>query len=298
MPTPTLVRLPDGRQLAYAEWGDPDGRPILSLHGTPGCRLARHPDEDLVRRTGARVITYDRPGYGESDRHRGRRVVDCVADVAALMDALGIEKFAVTGGSGGGPHSLAVGTCLPHRVIRCACVVGVAPYDAMGEAFFDGMDPENVTEFGWALAGEERLHEELVPYNDMLLARVAADPASALENFDLPEADRAILARQDIARVMREWVPEHSRHGVWGWVDDDLAMSSPWGFDPAGITVPTALWWGANDVLVPAAHGEWLARAIPNARTRVNDSGGHLADPDRELVLLYRWLLDGIDWDD
>lgn len=297
MPNPLLVSLPDGRRLAYAEWGDPAGRPILSLHGTPGCRLSRHPDEELMRRTGARIITYDRPGYGESDRHRGRRVVDCVADVTALMDALGIDQFAVTGGSGGGPHSLAVAAGLGERVTRCGCVVGVAPYERMGEAFFEGMDPENVTEFEWALAGEERLHAELTPYNEMLVSRVAADPARALENFDLPDADRQILAREDIARVMREWVPEQSRHGVWGWVDDDLAFCSAWGFDPAAVAVPTAVWWGANDVLVPAAHGEWLARTIPHARPRVDTSGGHLADPDRELVLLYRWLLDGVDWD-
>jgi pimeloyl-ACP methyl ester carboxylesterase len=113
----------------FAEWGDPDGFPVFSLHGTPQSRFARHYDESKYAEAGARVITYDRPGYGGSDRHPGRRVVDCVGDVAAIADTLGIERFAVIGGSGGGPHALAVAARLLERVSRAACVVGIAPYD-------------------------------------------------------------------------------------------------------------------------------------------------------------------------
>ena len=114
----TTVDLPDGRTLAYAEWGDPAGRPIVTCHGTPGCRLNRHPNQDLVRSTGARVIAFDRPGYGRSTRNAGRRVVDVVPDVVALVDHLGLDEFAVVGGSGGGPHALAVAASLPDRVTR------------------------------------------------------------------------------------------------------------------------------------------------------------------------------------
>src|SRR5450631_4216461 len=117
----------DGRVLCFAEWGDPAGFPVFSLHGTPGGRLNRHPDESKYAVAGARVITYDRPGYGSSGREQGRSVVDCVHDVAAIADALGIERFAVTGGSGGGPHSLAVAARLGSRVTRARSVVGVAP---------------------------------------------------------------------------------------------------------------------------------------------------------------------------
>src|SRR5438046_3543079 len=109
MPT---IRVNDGREVVYAEWGDPEGVAIISLHGTPGCRLNRPPEEEKVRAEGIRLVTYDRPGYGGSDRHHGRRVSDCVGDVEALADALGIERFGVTGGSGGGPHALAVGAGL------------------------------------------------------------------------------------------------------------------------------------------------------------------------------------------
>ena len=83
-----------GRALTAAQWGDRDGFPVFSLHGTPGSRLGRHYDEGAYVEAGAWVITYDRPGYGASDRHRGRRVVDCVSDVADIADALGIGRFA------------------------------------------------------------------------------------------------------------------------------------------------------------------------------------------------------------
>jgi pimeloyl-ACP methyl ester carboxylesterase len=291
------LTLPDGRTLAFAQWGDPSGSPIFGLHGTPGCRLTRHYDEAKIAATGARLITYDRPGYGASDRHRGRIVADCVADVAAIADELGIDRFAVTGGSGGGPHSLAVAAALPDRVTRAACVVGVAPFEVLGDSWFDGMDPENIKEFGWALEGEQRLQPELSAEAARVIARQAEDPANTLGNFDLPDSDREIMARPQVAAVMAEWLAECVRTGVWGWVDDDIAFTVPWGFDVATIRVPTAIWWGANDVLVPPQHGEWLAAAVPGALTRVDASAGHQGDPDTFIEILYGWLLRATPWD-
>jgi len=291
------IELPDGRTLAYAQWGDPTGRPIVSCHGTPGCRISRHPNQELVRSTGARVIAFDRPGYGRSTRNRGRRVVDIVGDVSALVDHLGIDEFAVVGGSGGGPHALAIAALLGDRVTRAGCIVGVAPYDVLGDEWFTGMDPLNVKEFGWALEGEERAHEELAREDADMRARVAKDPSNVLGDFDLPDADRKVLARADLAMVIRDSTSEQSANGVWGWVDDDLAFTKPWGFDPSTITVPTAVWWGAEDVLVPPQHGEWIAATVPAALARVRRDGGHQPDPDRDVVLLNRWLLDGEPWD-
>jgi pimeloyl-ACP methyl ester carboxylesterase len=291
------LKLHDGRTLAFTEWGDPGGRPVVSCHGTPGCRLNRHPNQELVRSTGARVITFDRPGYGQSSRHRGRRVVDVVDDVTQLTDHLGLDEFAVVGGSGGGPHALAIAALLGARVTRVGCIVGVAPYDVLGDTWFEGMDPMNVKEFGWALEGEERAHEELSREDAEMRVRVASDPSKVLGDFDLPEADLKVLARSDVAAVIRESTSEQSANGVWGWVDDDLAFTKPWGFDPATIRVPTAVWWGAEDVLVPPQHGEWIAATVPGALARVRRDGGHQPDPDKDVVVLNRWLLDGQPWD-
>jgi pimeloyl-ACP methyl ester carboxylesterase len=283
----------DGRALCAAQWGDQDGVPVFALHGTPGGRLNRHPDPTRYAEAGARVITYDRPGYGRSDRHRGRSVVDVVADVEAIADALGVGRFAVTGGSGGGPHALAVAARLPDRVLRARCVVGLAPYRAEGLDFFAGMDPLNVKEFGWALAGEEALLPELQRELEAMAARVADDPSKLLgDDWQLDEADRAVMARQDIAAVMREATAELARGGPYGWVDDDLAFTRPWGFDLAEIRVPVEVRYGAKDVLVPADHGAWLGEHVPGARVLVEEAQGHLADPD-QVVQLMSWLVHG-----
>jgi pimeloyl-ACP methyl ester carboxylesterase len=283
----------DGRALGFAEWGDPDGLPVFSLHGTPGCRFNRNPHEELIRSAGVRLIAYDRAGYGLSDRHRGRIVADDAADVAAIADHLGIGRFCVFGGSGGGPHALAAAALLGDRIIRAACVVGVAPYDVLGEEFFTGMDPANVAEFGFALEGEERLTGEIVKMDEQFRAEMAADPSTALSGFDLPEADRKVLSNPDVAAMLREVAIEQTRNGVWGWVDDDLAFTKPWGFDPATIAVPTQIWYGTKDVLVPPGHGEWLMRTVPGAQLRLNENG-HLGDPDKDLTERLTWLTEGL----
>jgi pimeloyl-ACP methyl ester carboxylesterase len=283
----------DGRSLCFAEWGDPQGFPVFALHGTPGGRLQRHPDESAYVTAGARVLTYDRAGYGESDRLPGRSVVDCVGDVAAIADHLGIERFAVTGGSGGGPHSLAVAARLGPLVVRARCAVGVAPYGLEDLDFFEGMEPLNVTEFGWALEGEERLVPELTRELAETGARVAADPSKVLgDDWALDDADRAVLSRPDMAAMYREATEDLVRGGVWGWVDDDLAFIKPWGFDLHEIAVPVEVRYGARDVLVPAAHGAWLGRNVPGALVVVEQAEGHMGDPDK-IVERMRWLVTG-----
>jgi pimeloyl-ACP methyl ester carboxylesterase len=286
-----VVTARDGRTLTFAEWGDPAGFPVFSLHGTPGSRLGRHFDEGAYTEVGARVITYDRPGYGGSDRNPGRRVVDCVDDVAALADHLGLEHFAVLGGSGGGPHALAVAAGLPARVTRATCAVGIVPYDTSDLDFFEGMDPENVKEFSWALAGEDVLVRELEREAAGILERVARDPSKVIgDEWDLPESDRAELARPERQDIIRQQVDEAFRHGVWGWVDDDLCFLQPWGFDIAEIRVPTRVIYGATDVLVPRGHGEWLARNVPEAEVIIEEDHGHIPDPDL-VVERYGWLV-------
>lgn len=126
-----------------------------------------------------------------------------------------------------------------------------------------------------------------------MAARVAEDPSKLLgDDVDLAEADRAVLARGEIGAVIREAIEDLARGGAWGWVDDDLAFTKPWGFDVSEITVPVEVRFGVKDVLVPAAHGWWLGEHVPGARVVAEDGEGHLGDPDR-VVELTRWLVTG-----
>jgi pimeloyl-ACP methyl ester carboxylesterase len=273
------VTASDGRTLAFAEWGEKDGFPVFLLHGTPGSRFAGQADASAYADAGARVIIYDRPGYGGSDRFRDRRVVDSVADVSAIADSLGIERFAVSGGSWGGPHSLAVAARLPERVTRAACIAGVAPFDMPGFDWFAGMDAVNIEELGWAREGEDVLARELERMTGAWLERVANDPSDPGE-VELSEADRAVLARPERHEAIRQMLNEAFRQGVWGYVDDIVCLIHPWGFDVTEIRVPTRIDYGLTDVLVPPQHGEWLAHNVPKAEVVIDEQGGHFSAPN------------------
>lgn len=292
-----IATAPDGREVAFAVWGDPDGFPVLALHGTPGCRLQRWPDETLYESLGVCLVTHDRAGYGRSSRRRGRCVVDEVDDVRLLADELGFERFGVTGGSGGGPHVLACAARLSSRVPRAICAVGITPYGPPGldrDAWFDGMDPENVREFRVALQGEEALVPELERLQAQMEARVAVDPSSVLDDFELSESDREQLSRPEIVQIIRESTAESAANGVYGWADDDLAFTRPWGFDVSEVAVPVLVRYGSTDVLVPRAHGDWLAANVPGCIVKVDDVAGHLGgDPVEEISEEMRWLRDG-----
>lgn len=290
------LRTRDGRTVAYAVWGDRDGFPVISLHGTPGCRLERWPHEELFVELGVCLVTHDRAGYGQSTRRPGRSIADEVDDVRALADELGYERFGVTGASGGGPHALACAALMPDRVVRATCHVGVAPLGTPGlerNEWLAGMDPENIKEFEWAEQGEDVLTAEIEAEYERTKTRVADDPARVLESFELSEADRAQLERPELQQIIRESTFELGANGVGGWVDDDLAVLEPWGFDVAQVTIPVLVWYGASDVLVPAAHGDWLAANVPGCAVLI-DASGHLGtDPVVEISANYRWLAHG-----
>ena len=285
------VAAADGRSLTIAEWGDPDGFPVFSLHGTPGSRFVGQANASAYASIGVRVITYDRPGYGGSDRFRSRRVVDSVADVSAIADNLGLDRFAVTGGSWGGPHSLAVAARLPERVTRAACIAGVAPFDMPGFDWFADMDAVNIEELGWALEGEDVLARNIERVAARMIERVADDPSKMIsDNVQLSEADRAQMANPERQDAIRKGINEAFRHGIWGYVDDVLCLIEPWGFDVTEIRVPTRVLYGLTDVLVPRQHGDWLAHNVPGAEAVIDEQGGHVSDPKLERERI-GWLV-------
>jgi pimeloyl-ACP methyl ester carboxylesterase len=244
----------------------------------------------ILYRLGVRLISFDRPGYGHSDRLRGRRVADVVADVAAIADAIGIERFAVAGRSGGGPHALACAALLPHRVIRAGVLVGLAPRAAAGLDWSDGMASSNLTSFNAAATGHEPVAARLNP----TAAAIRANPASLLAELDveLPISDRRVVADAGIRAGLIAAHAEALRNSAYGWIDDILALCSHWGFDISAVSVPVLLWHGDSDVFSPASHTRWLARQIATAQLVVQAGAAHFGALD-VLPEVLRWLVSG-----
>ena len=282
-----ILRTRDGRTLAFAEFGDPDGRPVFSLHGMPGSRIGPHPRQARLHPQNIRLIAYDRPGYGASDRHEGRTVAAAAADVEDLADELGIEHFAVIGRSGGGPHALACAALLPERVTRVAVLSGYAPRALMGEPWYEGMIKDNSDWYREA----ERGIEAYTAYVAAEMNRRRIDPEFVMPHrrSELPKADRAAVLDHGIRSRMLDNIAEALRNGVDGWIDDNLALVTGWGFEIGHVGLPVLLWHGAEDTIAPAAHSRYLARAIPRAEFRLAPGGAHLSAIEA-LPGLLAWL--------
>jgi pimeloyl-ACP methyl ester carboxylesterase len=283
----TTVNAADGRTLALSEAGDPSGFPVVVQHGTPSSRLLWEPHDALAREQGIRLIGYDRPGYGGSTPDRERDVAACVADVTAIADTLALGRYATWGISGGGPHALACAALADDRLVAVATLGAVAPYEADGLDWLDGMGEDNHVEFGKTLEGEASLRPFL---EDVRNAKLDAAGLVELLRTLLGPEDLAVLTG-DFAEYMLEWQASGLEPGVEGWLDDDLAFVRPWGFDLAEIGRPVLLLHGEDDRFVPVSHGRWLAARIPGAEARITRDDGHLTLFVRRMREVNDWLL-------
>ena len=269
------LRLPDGRSLDVSVSGADGGTPLLVHHGTPGERTQYPPFAEAAAARGLGYVSYSRPGYGGSLRQPGRTVADCAADTAAVLDQLGARRCYTLGVSGGGPHALACAALLPDRVLACATVAGVAPFGAEGLDFLAGMGQENQQEFGAALAGPAQLQAYLEREAPAFAGVTGDQVAAALGDLVSP-VDVAALTGEFAAYVAESFRSALSA-GIWGWFDDDLAFTRPWGYELDGITVPVLVWQGRQDRMVPFAHGRWLAAHLPRVTARLLPDEGHLS---------------------
>lgn len=283
-----LVHLPDGRRVTVDLAGDPRGRVVFLLHGTPGSRVGPRPGSLFLRRHGAHLISFDRPGYGGSDRRPGRRVADVADDVAHIADVLGIDRFAVVGRSGGGPHALACAALLPDRVARAAALVPLAPRDAPDLDWFAGMTRSNAVDYTTALTDPVRLETELAAR----AAVIRADPVRLLEDLrgGLTSDDEKIVSDDAVRSMLLSNYREALAASAYGWLDDCLAFTSPWGFDPADIRVPVLLWHGLKDTFSPVGHAHWLAARIPDAKAVIEPTAAHFTAL-RVLPAVLSWLM-------
>ena len=260
----TDLRLADGRTLhVYDSAPGDDGRlAVVWHHGTPNLGVPPEPLFEAGEWLGIRWIGFDRPGYGGSTAAPGRTMASVAADLTTAVDALGIGSFALMGYSGGGSYALGAAAVLGERVEAVATFAAIAPYDADGLDWYDGMIPSGLASLRAAAAGRD--------------AKVRHETSGV--EYD-PEFTTADLAMFD---------------GPWGWlgsvagdksmpngpdglIDDDCSYVVPWGCDLAKITAPTLLAHGTDDGIIPSPHGQWLADHLPTAKLDLYPGLGHVS---------------------
>jgi pimeloyl-ACP methyl ester carboxylesterase len=263
VPEPSVVvELGDGRVLAADDVGDPKGVPVLYLHGSPDSRLARHPDDRIAAWHGVRLVAVDRPGYGWSDPQPRPDPVAWAADVAVLLDHLGIERCSVAAWSAGAPWAFGLGVALPARVKQITTYGCLAPVEAFGDpAVVDasGVRAGVVEELAAGLSVDE-LAEQFVavlappaPVDLDLAREVVTEAYSPRARADV-EAVPGLL--DQLARSLAAAVERHAGAGIAA----DVAVQ--FGPQPAvplhEVRRPVTLVHGARDPIAGPAVGEWL----------------------------------------
>jgi pimeloyl-ACP methyl ester carboxylesterase len=280
----------DGRVLQVLERGHPDGKPVLVHSGTPNSRLMHEPEVRLAERQEIRLISYDRPGYGGSTPWPGRTVADCAQDVRAIASGLGVERLAIWGISGGGPHALACAALLPDLVPAVGVLASVAPWGADGLDYFAGMGELNVDDvrlfFEDRAAARAKCEQDRLEY-----LQVSTEQLHELLKTLLSPADAAVLTGE-LAQYLVDCTRSGLAPGAEGWWEDEVALNEPWGFELASIRTPVLLYHGRQDRFVPFGHGEWLAAHIPGVRAELTDDDGHLTLTERHLEQIHAWLLE------
>ena len=277
-------RLPDSRVLAFREFGDPDGDPIFHAHGVPSSRLEGALLDDAARRHGFRVISTDRPGIGRSTYLPGRRLLDYPRDISSLADALGLARFGVMGGSGGGAHTAVCAYAIPERL---TVNVTICPFTSFAEfpapeALLSGA--EAVT---WRMA---RISPALVfaMCGSMALAvrglgkRYEKWAATAASNAEGPDGEVA-RANPKKMSMMGRVTAEAFAQGGRGVAVDTMIQYSDWGFRLADLRGRIHLFHGTEDALVPFEFGRFIADRAPDCEFHALEGWGHfitLKSPD------------------
>ena len=277
-----VLRLRDGRQLGYAEYGDRAGRPLVALHGTPGSRLMLRVADAQARRLGIRLIAPDRPGFGLSDPKPGRRLLDWPDDLAELADALEIAGFALVGISGGGPYVSACARRIPARLASVGIVSGLGPL--ADPTILKSLDRGHRLAIGlarrapWLLRAVGSLARwRWNNHPETLLARIRAR---------MPAVDQAIIGRPEVGANLVISFREAFRRGGAAAAQELHLFAEPWGFRLEDVSLPVRLWHGDADTVVPVGMAHLQARALQHCRLEIRPGAGHYWFFDQIPMLL------------
>jgi pimeloyl-ACP methyl ester carboxylesterase len=280
-----VLTLSSGRRVGWAEYGDGRGQPVLAFHGLPGSRRQRHPDDGIALALGARMLHFERPGFGISDPAPGRTLAGWARDVAEACDLLGVGALRIAGVSGGGPYALACAAMLRNRVERVAVISGVGPPQAMRTR---GYSP--FVRLGFRLA--PRGAWTLRPFAALAgaVARRLPERYFELLGAGLNATDRRIFARPEIRAMFAEDMSEAFAQSGAAMAEDMALVASRWDFDPGVIRAPLALWHGTEDRIVPLSAAQALAESVPRAELQVLRGEGHFLVFERWAEIL-GWLV-------
>ena len=273
------LELPDGRTLAWRWIGEPGWTPVLRLQGTPGSRLSRHPNPAIQRDLRVRYLLADRPGYGGSTRLPGRGIAEMGDDLVALLDRHQLDRVPVMGGSGGGPHALAVAARHPERITAVSVIVGSSPLEP-DEA--GGLVGVNAAGYAAAESGWEALYRLLREVR----ARILGDEGMSGVLSDAPAEDRAIMSDPAWQRIARATNAEALRQGAEGWTDESMALHHDWDFELESVQSTVTWWHGDNDLNAPLSAARRAVARLRAADLRVWHNEGHFASVTHEAEIV------------
>lgn len=283
------LQLPDGRQLGYAEYGDPDGAPVVFFHGWPSSRYQAAYLDPKARKRGLRILAPDRPGVGLSDRQPGRGFSNWPDDVAAFVDALGIDRFAIFGISGGGPYTLATCARLGERIRAAAVVCGAPPLGSK----------EDRNHMHWAyrtLASFKPFRRAtlpaLIPFSRWMIDRGADHAPMSWMMKSIPQRDRDALHTAGGWDMVTRSYLEAVRNGSAAMLDEGELYLHPWDFDPAEIHVPVGFWHGLADANLPCSVAKRLADEVPGADGHWIENEGHYSIAIHHSGEVLDWLVE------
>lgn len=284
-PDPGLtVVLADGRRLGADDVGDPAGTPVVYLHGSPDCRLARHPDDGVATGLGIRLLAVDRPGWGSSDPLPEPSVGAFAADLAGLLDHLGIDRVGLLAWSAGAPFALGAAAVLGDRVTALVTYGAMPPAPAMDDpAVREASGPRlSMRDAVRELAGDTAALAELVDASAaMLVPPPPVDAGLALEHVEEALGARSLAEVRAVPGALEALAASVRAVAATGMrgLGADLAVQflAPLDVDLAAVTAVTRFVHGDRDRLAGPAVGTWLAGQVPGATLDVREGAGHHA---------------------